>query len=664
MPYRAEIDGLRALAVLPVIFFHAGFAPFRGGFVGVDVFFVISGYLITALILTERARGSFSLAGFYERRARRILPALILVSAATLPLAWLALLPADMEDYARSLLAVTTFSSNILFWLETGYWGTINALKPLLHTWSLAVEEQYYALYPLALLALWHIGIGRHGLLAAIAAVLVASLVLSQWAAGHMPAANFFLLPTRAWELALGAILGLLFVHHAPLTAAVHRRPGLAEPLGAAGLALILWAVFTFEEGMPFPGLYALVPTMGTALVILGATPRTRTGRLLATRPLVTLGLVSYSAYLWHQPLFAFARHLSLTEPPAWWFGLLTLLALVLAYLTWRFVEQPFRLGTRVGRRPFVIAMAAGSLILFAIGATGHLTGGFPQRWHDKARLLQALDTQLAVNGGLTRRCDGAPPGTPACQTGDRPEIAVWGDSLAMQLVPGILAADPDMGLAQLTRTNCGPILDAAPLDGARFTADEARACLAYNAAVYHWLSGQTSVRTVVLSSSFSQYLGGELLHRDGGRRPATPARLLSLLRNTLSELESLGIQPVIVSPPPVTGDNLGRCLARAALFGRSLDRCDFPPAAIAPRQRRIYRLLDALGPTRPVVRLDRLLCDTRRCRTHEGDIFYYRDGGHLSRGGAEALGRRFDFASLFTGRETRGPVRREGVRR
>jgi peptidoglycan/LPS O-acetylase OafA/YrhL len=205
MDYRPEIDGLRALAVLPVILFHAGFETFSGGFVGVDVFFVISGYLITTIILKELEQDDFSIARFYERRARRILPALFLVMFVCIPFAWLWLLPDDMQRFSQSLVAVSTFVSNLLFWQESGYFDTAAELKPLLHTWSLAVEEQYYVLFPLFLVLVWPFG--KRWILVLLALGAVLSLSLAEWGSFRRPAATFYLLPTRGWELLLGALI-------------------------------------------------------------------------------------------------------------------------------------------------------------------------------------------------------------------------------------------------------------------------------------------------------------------------------------------------------------------------------------------------------------------------------------------------------------------------
>jgi peptidoglycan/LPS O-acetylase OafA/YrhL len=290
VPYRPEVDGLRALAVLPVVLYHAGVPLFRGGFVGVDVFFVISGYLITGILLAELSRGDFSLLRFYERRARRILPALSVMMLACLPMAWLWLDPLDLKGFAKSLVAVPLFSSNLLFWLESGYFDGEADLKPLIHTWTLGVEEQYYLLIPLWLMLTWRLGTSVRWL--SLAAIGLLSLGWAELGAREASSAAFFLLPARAWELLLGSLVALY----------ARRRPGHAHgsglrqnALAALGLGLLGLATFTFDRSTPFPGLHAAVPTLGAALLILFAGPGTLVGRLLATRTLVGIGLISYS---------------------------------------------------------------------------------------------------------------------------------------------------------------------------------------------------------------------------------------------------------------------------------------------------------------------------------------------------------------------------------
>jgi peptidoglycan/LPS O-acetylase OafA/YrhL len=379
--YRPEIDGLRAIAVVPVIFFHAGFESFSGGFVGVDVFFVISGYLITSIIHGEIQSGKFSITGFYERRARRILPALFFVCLTCIPFAWVLMTPDQLTDFAQSLIAVILFSSNVLFWQEAGYFAPAAELKPLLHTWSLAVEEQFYVLFPLLLLLLSRAA--SRTVLSIIVFITLGSLALSEWASHTYPTAGFFLLPTRAWELGAGAILALT-------NKDIWRPQLLVGQLGSAlGLFLILYAVFVFDENVPFPGLWALVPTLGTVLLILYAQPQTIIGTILGRPLIVGVGLISYSAYLWHQPIFAFSRLRLIDEPAKSTYLYLIALTFCLAYLSWRFVERPFR-----EQRDKIIYSRSGILtsgILITYVLVGfvvfvHVEGSFPKEASAAAR--------------------------------------------------------------------------------------------------------------------------------------------------------------------------------------------------------------------------------------------------------------------------------------
>jgi peptidoglycan/LPS O-acetylase OafA/YrhL len=377
MDYRKEIDGLRAIAVLPVILFHAGFELFSGGFVGVDVFFVISGYLITTIILAEIEQGKFSIADFYERRARRILPALFFVIFASLPFAWIWLLPSDMKEFSRSLVSVSVFSSNIFFWRESGYFDTAAEFKPLLHTWSLAVEEQYYVIFPLLLMLLWRFG--RRWVWISLCFILLSSLFAAQWAVFEKPASAFFLLPMRGWELLVGALAAFYL-----------SRPGrqefgsgVREAGGVAGILLITYAIFFYSESTPFPGFYALVPVLGAVMIILFVNQQTKVGRFIANKVFVGVGLISYSAYLWHQPIFAFARHGSLSEPSEFVFSGLTVATLVIAYVSWRYIEAPFRNKHIFDRKTVFIMAITGSIFFISVGVVGKKTQGFSMRFDE-----------------------------------------------------------------------------------------------------------------------------------------------------------------------------------------------------------------------------------------------------------------------------------------
>ena len=376
MQYRSEIDGLRALAVVPVILFHAGITGFSGGFVGVDIFFVISGYLITSIICNELASGTFTIAGFYERRIRRILPALFFVMLACLPFAWWLLLPHELIAFGRSMVAVVVFVSNILFWQESDYFAADSELIPLLHTWSLAVEEQYYVLFPLLLMLCWKLGM--RWLLAIIVLIGTLSLGLAVsmstgW--GDDAAANFYLLPSRAWELMAGAACAFYLQRYSVV------KGMLSEVLSLSGLLLIVGSVVWLDDSVPFPGLYAIPPVLGTALIILGANATSWVGRLLSLKVLVGVGLLSYSAYLWHQPMFAFARLYLADEPPLLIMLGLGVLAFILAFISWRFVEKPFRNRHNFSRRQIFSMALAASILLILLAISFVALDGMPERF-------------------------------------------------------------------------------------------------------------------------------------------------------------------------------------------------------------------------------------------------------------------------------------------
>jgi peptidoglycan/LPS O-acetylase OafA/YrhL len=388
--YRREIDGLRAVAVLAVIFFHAGFHTFSGGFVGVDVFFVISGYLITTLIVSEMSHGRFSIVDFYERRSRRLLPSLFLVMAVSIPLAWVTLLPVDLISFSKSLVAVALFASNFFFWRDGGYFETAAELKPLLHTWSLAVEEQYYLLFPPFLMIMWRLGKGR--ILWLMLFLTLSSLSFAQISSSHQPVADFFLLPTRAWELAIGVIVALYMSDKDD--AAV--SPVSRRFFSTAGLVLVVSSVFIFQKDTPFPSVYGLIPTIGTAFIILFSGPDTFVGRLLGSKPFVGIGLVSYSAYLWHQPLFAFALY-HFSRPSTFMMLCLAASSLVLAVFSWKYIEKPFRDRRKLTRQTIFRFSVSLSMTFVIFGALSALLFGSFSVDSVESRTAKALLSSKAV---------------------------------------------------------------------------------------------------------------------------------------------------------------------------------------------------------------------------------------------------------------------------
>lgn len=368
--YRPEIDGLRALAVVPVVLFHAGFDYFSGGYVGVDVFFVISGYLITSIIITEIHEGTFTLANFYARRARRILPALFLVVWTSLWLSYWFLTPAELQNFGQSVTAVSIFTSNIFFWRDSGYFSGASELKPLLHTWSLAVEEQFYIFFPIFLLIFWRFGLKV--LMTLLAVVFFISFSLAVWASSAQPHAGFYLLPTRGWELLIGSFIAI-FVFRSGFV----QNRAINEAMSFLGVALIVISIILFDTQTPFPGTYALMPTIGAGLVIFSGGSKSLISQLLSTKIAVGIGLVSYSAYLWHQPALAiFRSHTNEIHINSGAAFFLCALSFLLAFVSWRYVEGPFR-DKRMFNDERILRLAACTTVLTLLaGLTLNQTNG------------------------------------------------------------------------------------------------------------------------------------------------------------------------------------------------------------------------------------------------------------------------------------------------
>jgi peptidoglycan/LPS O-acetylase OafA/YrhL len=381
--YRADIDGLRAIAVLSVVLFHARVAPFSGGYVGVDIFFVISGFLITRLIADDIEQRRFSIVHFYERRIRRIFPALYLVVLICfIPALWL-LMPLDLKRFGEAAAATTVFLSNVLFWHRSGYFGESATVQPLLHTWSLAVEEQFYVVYPLFLIVVMRLMRGHGRRLLLIAGLLVASLIASVVITRYWPSAGFYLPASRAWELLLGAMLAL----RPP--APIHNR-AMRELIAGGGLAAILAAIFLFSPETAFPGYAALLPCLGAAaLIYAGTSGRSVATSLLGAPACRFVGLISYSFYLWHWPLIVFTQYWYDQRAPAWAVALAVLASAGLGALSWRWIEHPFRQKQTFPRRRIFMLAAVVSAFVFILGAGVSYLQGLPGRF-DAATLTYA----------------------------------------------------------------------------------------------------------------------------------------------------------------------------------------------------------------------------------------------------------------------------------
>lgn len=456
MKYRADIDGLRALAIAPVLLFHTGVPGFSGGYVGVDTFFVISGFVIAGGLKEDVYAGRFSIMRFYVKRIRRIFPALLVSLVATFVAGCFLLLPPELLDLSNSMLACAAFVSNVYFWKSSSYFAPDSSTRPLLHTWSLSVEEQYYVFIPLAIFLVFRFLKARWLWLFAPAAT--ASFLLSVFATKYAASANFYLVPTRAWEMLLGTMLAL-----APLPPLKSRL--LNEAVGWAGAGLILCAVFLFTEFTPFPGPAALLPCIGSAaLIYSGMYQGSLANSVLSMRWAVALGQISYSVYLVHWPLTVFLRAITLEPFTLVQSAGLVVASIILGALSWRFVEQPFRHGAFAASQSFVLKFGLGTLAAFLVlGALGAATKGLPARfpqyeakkggdhvWNEGICFFEpAQDFRKwsPTNCRLTRE--------------GGPKVLLWGDSFAAQYVPGLRAQADKIPaeILQYTSAGCPPVL-------------------------------------------------------------------------------------------------------------------------------------------------------------------------------------------------------------
>ncbi|TDL86411.1 acyltransferase family protein [Meridianimarinicoccus aquatilis] len=661
MQYRPEIDGLRTVAVVPVILFHAGLSVFSGGYVGVDIFFVISGYLITGILIRELEQGRFSILRFYERRARRILPALFTVMLACLPFAWIWMLPEQLALFGRSVVSVMFFVSNMLFWRESDYFAADSELNPLLHTWSLAVEEQYYMLFPLMLAVMWRFG--RNKTFWLICALSLLSLALSEYGWRNHANLNFYFAATRAWELFAGSICAFL----------LSRRggPWRHDLLSGAGLAMIVVAIFAYDDSVPFPSVWALLPVVGTALIVTCAAPGTWVARLLSLRGVVAIGLVSYSAYLWHQPLFAFARLRSIGEPSMALMMVLAVVTFGLAWLSWRFIEQPFRVrggdgAPLVSQRSIFTYSAVGMVAFIAIGLIGALNQGFPNRFAPgiHAVLAATQDTnpyrdtcqfRAQTRGSLPAlpNPDCVFPPDPSIPS--RGTVTIIGDSHAGAMAYAMIKALNEAGYTaeQVTLTGC------QPLPGYTKTV---RLCREAVERVMHYLETTDADRDHLVVAMRPQRLflpgfdNGEGGH-EHGHEPIVFDRAGLGLPGTASDFEafkaafeqgvarwsSFDSDLTVIYPVPEAGWSVPQTMAKRMAFEGAEATLDTALSAYEQRNSAIIDLYDAtLPPGTRAVRPDKLLCDagTKRClNALDGKPLYY-DDDHLTNFGASIIAR------------------------
>jgi peptidoglycan/LPS O-acetylase OafA/YrhL len=660
--YRPDVDGLRAVAILSVLAYHCSERILPGGFIGVDVFFVISGYLITKIIATELADERFSIAAFYVRRAKRILPALFVVLSTTVGLGLVLLTPSELSSMGKNMAATSGFVSNVTFWLDTGYFDVAAERKPLLHTWSLAVEEQFYLLWPLALMLVVRHRLNVRRLLLVVSGL---SFALScYYVVRHQPTA-FFLLPGRAWELLIGAALALGVVSPAATA-------GRRQIYAVAGFGMVVGAACLLGRSSPFPGWNAIFPCVGAGLLIHAGErgDNVVSRHILSRRPVVFLGLISYSLYLWHWPLLSLARitqHGSLT---AWQTIAVILVAVGLAVLTWRFVERPFRVhGPAPAAGPVLVRYGFVSVALFALGGSAYLSKGLVGYAPDT--ILMAEHAKYDGNP-LSSEClrwqgETGPLPLTTCMTGqDRftRRLVIWGDSHADAVAPGVARYANDRGYAthQLTMAACPPLLGAE----ARGPENTYEPCVEFNKAVAKFIIGDHRTEVVLLSARWPVYTENTrfgpddpgpttfLVDVEDGELSAEASKRVftRALDTTINTLRAAGKTVLVLGTIPAIGVNVPACLARNQMPLSDVRECDVDTALVFPRMRFPDSEIERLASNRPRVCTflpKTALCPDGECMDiHGGDILYANDD-HLSSHGALFLAKHFTFDACVT---------------
>ncbi len=629
--YRPEIDGLRAVAVLSVVLYHAGVPGISGGFVGVDVFFVLSGFLITGILRADIDAGRFSILTFYERRVRRIFPALLAMLAVSGLLALWLMLPFELASFGESLTATALFLSNFYFMRETGYFVAAAITKPLLHTWSLSIEEQFYVVFPiyLALMA-------RHAprwLPGVTAAALLASLVACVLMTHPQNDAAFFYTPARVWELLVGSMLALA-PRRDPL------RPLLAQALGLAGLVLIAVAVFGFDARTPFPGSAAVLPVAGTALVLF-ATARnvTLAGGLLSRPTPRFFGLISYSLYLWHWPILVFYRSWRIVPPAPWETVPLLLACVAVSTLSWRFIEQPFRTKSILPVRARLLTAGVVALLLTVTGGQILVRGdGLPGRVPPEVRALADIRSDEVDFS----QCDSLPGGRP-CRIGGpgSPGFVVWGDSHAGALMSAFEEAARRTGTRGLYLGAAGCV----PLLGVNQNRWGFQTCAEGSDDILRAIADRPELATVILVSRWAYYAESRRFLHEAGHpvfiRDAETTRISEAenalvfargLDRTITALLELGRRVVIVSQVPENEYDLPVAMARAEWLGKSVE---FAPRFedFAQRQARVNGLFHQAETRGDVTLLDlgAALCPAPSCPLIRSGAPLYRDSNHLT---------------------------------
>ena len=658
--YRADIDGLRALAVLAVIAFHAFSEWVPGGFIGVDVFFVISGFLITTLIQESLQQQSFSLRTFYASRVRRLFPALVIVLLACQVFGWFALLSNEYKALGKHIAASTVFIPNFIFWSESGYFDYAADAKPLLHLWSLGIEEQFYLFWPIVIwLGLkYRVSVFKVGI-----AIFLGSLVLNLMMIEEAPSAAFFSPLTRMWELLSGCLLAYLVSSKPPAFEAFNAKLGsiklIRHAISLLGLVLLLLGAILFDQDMLYPGAWALVPVLGTCFIIFAGNQSWINTSVLSNRFLVRIGLISFPLYLWHWPLLSFARIIEGSKPDWQIRAVLVAVSFVLAILTYYFIERPIRFGRNLRFKTYVLITAMS--LLGALGLATYSQDGFKSRTTDKAIEAQLTDLKFDIPDSEGWYCDDMGHDSPRCNaTGPNPSVVVIGDSHALTIYSGLrerfTAKGQDIGLYGAS-DGCPPLLNVVIQD----QGGDVRNCLKKGARAIQRVLADAAIKEVILTSRGPMYttargfgdveleqFGSWILHFDGedkGVRSNEEVFALGLTK-TLDALLVAGKKVTFLHDVPELGFDIRSCFAFRPLTitSRIVSPCAVSRKEFEARTEAYRAMVNKILSQRPeikVIDLSEALCDEKWCLGARDDTLFYIDDDHLSHRGADYVVRK-----------------------
>lgn len=626
---RNDIQFLRGIAVLYVVFYHSGLGFLPQGFLGVDIFFVLSGFLITKLIIEQIEHNKFSFANFYQRRVNRLLPALYVTLILTSLLSTLFLTSSQLEDFLHQIIGAVTFSANMVLPTQTGYFDAAAEGKPLLHIWSLSLEEQYYFLLPLVLT----LTPKRLRVVALIAGFMASIYMCFSWSNATQQNAPFlwrfsdvskyewafYLLPTRAWELLAGSVTAWLYLNK---QISVTRRTKIAC------LSIILTLGY-LQITHSHPSIEALIIAYCTAVILLGDDlwlPQNFVSRMV-----IKVGDWSYSIYLIHWPLFAFSYLAYVGQTPLLVSCLVIIFSIFLGQIQYKYVETPFRQkGAPLqlsSLRNFVLA----TVLVLTIPIIITL---LPKNENFDNRVM----AQKELNYGFSQECQDAIDDRLnmhiKCTNSESFDTVIWGDSYAMHLVPGLSIKN---NVAQITKSMCGPFLNIAIVNS-NYSEQWAKDCIHFNTLAFDFIRKNKNIRNVVLSSSIKFYLQNDILANDG-RIIAGSSVLVESYKFMINELNKAGKSIVFVSPPPRDGRNIGECLERE--YGPALlllGDCTISFETYQKHQNSVTTILKELESVSAVFDVSTLLCDNGGCITSKNDTWLYRDKGHLTIEGSKLI--------------------------